>query len=180
MRLAREGFIEILPNKGFVARPLKEETIREIFLIRGALESIVLEQLIPKVTPAQIAVLSRNLESQRRRVRDVRGWDPFLEKDREFHWTLAEFAGLEMCQQFIMNLVDLMLMTKASRHFITRCNEIVSEHEKILTALKKRDLKASLKAVGLHLDRSEAYLKSFLAGPTEPSQVGQIRQRAAT
>ena len=170
LRLAREGFIEILPNKGFVAKPLKEETIREIFLIRGALENIVLVQLVPKVTQEQIAMLSRNLENQRRSVRDVRGWDPFLEKDREFHWMLAKFAGLEMSQEIIMNLVDLMLMTKASRQFITRCNDIVSEHEKILTALKRRDLKASLKAVASHLDRSEAYLRAFLAGSTEPSQ----------
>jgi DNA-binding GntR family transcriptional regulator len=173
LRLAREGFIKILPNKGFAAKPLEEETIREIFLIRGALESIVLGQLVPKITEEQIAMLSVNLDYQRRRTYDVTGWDPFFEKDREFHWMLAEFAGLKMAQGIVMNLVDLMHMTKASSKFITRCNEIVSEHEKILTALKRRDLKAGLKAVASHLDRSEAYLKIFLADSAESAQNGQ-------
>jgi DNA-binding GntR family transcriptional regulator len=176
LRLAREGFIEVLPNKGFVAKPLKEETIREIFLIRGALESIVLKQLVPKVTQEQLAMLSRNLEDLRESVSDFRGWDPFLEKDREFHWMLAKFAGLKISQEIIMNIVDLMLMTKASNQFITRCKDIVSEHEKILTALKRRDLKASLKAVGSHLDRSQEYLRAFLAGSVQPPQTRQIKQ----
>jgi DNA-binding GntR family transcriptional regulator len=176
LRLAREGFIEILPNKGFVAKPLKEETIKEIFLIRAALESLALVQLVPKVTKRQIAMLSRNLDIQRRTGSGVRGWDPFIEVDREFHLMLAKFAGLDITQEILTNLLDLMVMTKGSSQFVTRRADIIGEHEKIVNALKRRDVKASLKAVASHIDRSEDYLRAFLADSAEAAQPEPTRR----
>jgi DNA-binding GntR family transcriptional regulator len=175
LRLAREGFIQILPNKGFVAKPLKEETIKEIFLIRKALETLVVDQLIPKVTTDQVAKLGVNLNDQRA----LRGWEPFVDKDKEFHCMLAKFAGLVNTEEIIANLWDLMLMTKPSSQFISRRKAILHEHAKIVNALKRRDAKASLKAIVSHLDRSEDYLRAFLGFPVTEARA-MPRQRSAT
>ena len=53
--LAKEGLIRILPKKGAVTNLISPEKKREIFLIREALEGMVVTKLSESITKTQIA-----------------------------------------------------------------------------------------------------------------------------
>ena len=56
-RLAVEGLVELIPNRGaFVANPTLEDG-RDIFAVRKALERLVVQEVASRMTPQAAAVL---------------------------------------------------------------------------------------------------------------------------
>jgi len=158
--LEKEGLIKILPKKGAVTSLISTEKKREIFLIRNALEGIVVSQLAESITDEQIAALRTLFERHKKTLRGEAGWDEFIRIDREFHLTMASFAGLEKIREVLANIRDLMEMIgreALSSH--GRREMVFKEHEKILGALEKKDKRAARKAIRFHLEKTERSLK---------------------
>ncbi len=158
--LEKEGLIKILPKKGAVTNLVSSEKKREIFLIRGALEGIVVTQLADSITEAQIAALMSIFERHKKTPRGEAGWDEFIRLDREFHLTMASFAGFEKIREVLTNIRDLMEMIgreALSSH--GRREKIFDEHERILGALERKDKPAAQKAIRFHLMETERSLK---------------------
>ena len=159
--LEKEGLIKILPKKGAVTIRISPEKNREIFLIRKALEGIVVTKLTDSITDPQIVVLKNILEQHKKTPQGVAGWDQFIQIDREFHLAMASFAGLEKIKDILANIRDLMEMIgreALSSH--GRREKIFKEHETILAALERKNKRAALKAIQHHLAETERSLKS--------------------
>src|SRR5690242_3616140 len=63
-RLAAEGLVEILPQRGSRAARIRLPEIRESMLIRRALEGMVAEAAATHLPPAAIEALRANLDAQ--------------------------------------------------------------------------------------------------------------------
>ncbi len=158
--LEKEGLIKILPKKGAVTSLISVKQKREIFLIRDALESIVVTRLADFITNEQIAVLQDIFERHKKTFRGESGWDEFIRIDREFHLTMASFAGFEKIKEVLTNIRDLMEMIgREALSSRGRREKIFKEHEKILTALQKKDKRSARKAIRFHLQETERSLK---------------------
>jgi DNA-binding GntR family transcriptional regulator len=158
--LEKEGLIKILPKKGAVTRFLTPAKKREIFLIRDAIEGIVVRQLADSITKEQIVALKNIFEQHKKTPRGEAGWDEFIRVDREFHLTMASFAGLEKIREVLANIRDLMEMIgreALSSH--GRREKIFKEHENILAALERKDKHAACKAMRFHLAETENSLQ---------------------
>lgn len=159
--LERDGLIKILPKKGAVTNPISPEKKREIFLIRDALESIVVTQLAESITEAQIATLKSIFERHKKTPPGEAGWDEFIQVDRDFHLTMASFAGFAKIRAILANIRDLMEMIgreALSSH--GRREKIFKEHENILKALERKNKRAAGKALRYHLSATERSLKN--------------------
>jgi DNA-binding GntR family transcriptional regulator len=159
--LERDGLIKILPKKGAVTNPSTTEKKREIFLIRDALEGIVVTKLAESITGTQIAALKSIFERHKKTPQGEAGWDEFIRIDREFHLTMASFAGFEKIKDILVNIRDLMEMIgreALSSH--GRREKIFREHERILAALERKNKRAARKAIQFHLAETERSLKS--------------------
>lgn len=159
--LEKDGLIKILPKKGAVTLLISPQKKREIFLIRDALEGIVVTELAGSITKAQIADLEGIFERHKRTPRGEAGWDEFIRIDREFHLTMASFAGLEKIRDVLANIRDLMEMIgreALSSH--GRREKIFKEHEKILGALERKDKRAACEAMRSHLMETERSLQA--------------------
>lgn len=158
--LEKEGLIRILPKKGAVANRISAAGKREIFLIRDALESTVVSRLAAAITPGQIAELRKILERHKTTPRGQAGWDEFIRIDREFHLSMASFAGLGKIREILVNIRDLMeLIGREALSSHGRREQIFKEHEKILAALQKRNKREARKAIRHHLSETERSLK---------------------
>ena len=158
--LEKEGLIKILPKKGAVTSLISPEKKREIFLIRDALEGIVVTQLAGSITDEQIAALKSIFEAHKKTPRGEAGWDEFIRVDREFHLTMASFAGFDKIREVLANIRDLMEMIgreALSSH--GRREKIFKEHEGIVAALERKDKSAARKALRFHLAETERSLK---------------------
>jgi DNA-binding GntR family transcriptional regulator len=159
--LEKEGLIRILPKKGAVTNLISPEKKREIFLIREALEGMVVTKLSESITKTQVAALRSIFERHKKTPRGEAGWDEFIRIDREFHLTMASFAGFEKIKDILVNIRDLMEMIgreALSSH--GRRETIFREHERILAALERKNKRAARKAIQYHLKETERSLKS--------------------
>src|SRR5262249_51202366 len=82
IELSREGIIEVVPQRGFRVRTISEAEEREVFDLRGVIESNVVRQLAAAAKPADIAGLRHILKRQAQLADDC---PEFLELDEKFH-----------------------------------------------------------------------------------------------
>ena len=93
IRLANEGLIDILPQRGSFVAPIRLSDVEEAQFIREALEVSVVQRLAGHASNAFIASVRTNLEMQRKAVAEG-DRELFLELDEAFHRSLCEEAGL--------------------------------------------------------------------------------------
>lgn len=150
-RLAAEGLVEILPQRGSRAARIRLSEIRESMLIRQALEGMVAEAAAEHLPAKAIETLRQNLEAQREAVST--GDRPgFHALDLEFHMILVE--GLQMPR--VAAVIDSSranidrvrrLLSSPRRHAVT-----LAEHREIFRALEAHDAPAARRAMAAHLE----------------------------
>src|ERR1700754_2278044 len=93
-RLAAEGFVEVLPQRGTRVARIDLADCRQAMFIRRALETEAVRQIAPRADAALLAVLDQNLREQEavfENANSVR----FHELDLELHEVLLNFLGFE-------------------------------------------------------------------------------------
>ncbi len=93
IRLADEGLIDILPQRGSFVAPIRLSDVEEAQFIREALEVAVVQRLAGHGSDAFIASVRANLAMQTKAVAEG-DREQFLELDEAFHRSLCEEAGL--------------------------------------------------------------------------------------
>src|SRR4051812_36344018 len=93
-RLAAEGFVEILPQRGTLVARIRLADVREAMFIRRALEADAIRTLAARADTALLATLQRNLKDQEtvlRRNDNAR----FHGLDLTFHQILLDALGFD-------------------------------------------------------------------------------------
>jgi DNA-binding GntR family transcriptional regulator len=156
-RLADEGVVTIIPNRGaFIASPSPEET-REVFEARRLIEPALVRWLIARRDPAAIADLRRVIaEEEAARAQQDR--PTMVRLSGEFHIRLAEHAGnrmLERSMRALATLTCLSIFLYDAPH-ATACRE--DEHEVLLNAIERRRADRAAELVLEHLNHIESSL----------------------
>lgn len=161
-RLAAEGLVEILPQRGSRAARICLSEIRESMLIRQALECMVAEMASEHLSSADIEALRRNLEAQQDAVgRGDRSG--FYALDLEFHTILIDGLNLPRVAAVIdasRSNIDRVrrLLSSPRRHAVT-----LAEHWNIFQALEAHDARAARRAMEAHLEAVMGELERFSA-----------------
>jgi DNA-binding GntR family transcriptional regulator len=93
IRLADEGLIDILPQRGSFVAPIRLSDVEEAQFIREALEVSVVQKLAGHASDGFLAAVRANLAMQAKAVAEG-DRELFLELDESFHRSLCEEAGL--------------------------------------------------------------------------------------
>ena len=161
-RLAAEGLVEILPQRGTRAARIRLAEVIEAMLIRRALETMVAEMAARHLPAEALARLGANLDAQERAV--ARGDRPgFHALDLAFHEILVGGLGLARVAATIESSranVDRVrrLLSSPRRHAVT-----LAEHRALLDAIAARDPAAARRAMEAHLDAVLEELERFSA-----------------
>jgi DNA-binding GntR family transcriptional regulator len=148
-RLAAEGLVEILPQRGSRAARIRLSEIRESMLIRQALECMVAERAAEHLSAADMETLRANLQAQQEAVQQ--GDRPgFYALDLAFHTLLIEGLNLPRVAAVIDSSranIDRVrrLLSSPRRHTVT-----LAEHRRIFHALEARDPQAAHRAMAAH------------------------------
>jgi DNA-binding GntR family transcriptional regulator len=149
LNLFQDGVVEILPKRGYRLVELDDASIKEIRLLRVALEQVVITSLCARVTPAAIAELRAILKGKGRSQEDM------FSIDEEFHLRMAELAGLKHVQRVLLGLRGKMyLIASGTRVPALRNQNVVREHEDIVDALERGDCAKATKTMTAHVERS--------------------------
>lgn len=159
-RLAEEGFVVVLPQRGTIVSPIDLAACRQAMFIRRALECEAVRYIAPGISDSLIKQFGAMLTAQRRALA-VDDRNSFHALDLAFHALLLETLGYERVSGAVdaarasLDRMRLFLCTP------TRQSETYDEHDNIFAALSARDGDAAAKAMSDHLDAVMAELEDF-------------------
>jgi DNA-binding GntR family transcriptional regulator len=156
-RLAHEGVVDMVPNRGaFIASPTPEQT-REVFEARRLLEPALVRRLTARRDAAAIATL-RAVVAEEHEAR-ARGDRPTIVRlSGWFHIELARLAGnrpLAGTMRELATLTVLAIFLYDAPH-ATACRD--DEHEQLLHAIERRRADRAAELMLHHLDHIEGSL----------------------
>lgn len=137
--LASEGLVELLPNRGAIVTPVTATTVREMFVVLGALEALAGELACASASDADIAEI-RALHYQML-AHHARGeLAPYFRCNQEIHLRLVGCSGnatlVNTYRSLNGHVRRARYMANLSRE---RWDHAVEEHQNILDALMRRD-----------------------------------------
>jgi len=153
-RLADEGFVEVLPQRGTRVTLINLAMCQQAIFLRRALEGEAMRLIAPDIDNLLIARLDDNLRAQDIAVQQGDGLR-FFEHDLAFHQILLSRLGYDRVTGVVEAARGSLDRT---RHFLLRMPQRQArsylEHTAIVAALKARDPEAAQRAMWQHLDDS--------------------------
>jgi DNA-binding GntR family transcriptional regulator len=148
-RLAGEGLVEMVRNRGAaVARPGWEEA-RDLFDLRQGLERLVMERLAGSLSAGQAAHLTRHVDEEEA----AHGSNAPLSirLAGEFHILLADMTGNAHLARYVGEVTSrsTLILAVYGRPHSSEC--AVSEHRAIIAALQAGDAAAACSLMDAHL-----------------------------
>lgn len=151
IRLADEGLIDILPQRGSFVAPIRLSDVEEAQFIREALEVAVVQRLAGHGSNGFLAAVRANLVLQKQAVAgDDR--EQFLELDEAFHRSLCEEAGLSRSWR-VIQVVKLQMdrVRYLSLPDPGHLETLLAQHAAIFEAIEKGDPKQAGQHMTAHL-----------------------------
>ena len=157
-QLSRDKLVTLAPARGArVAQPSIEEA-RQVFEVRGMLESAMARRAALELTPAHIARLRAHLREEQAAVQrtDVAGRTRLL---ADFHVTLALMLGNEALADILRDLLSRSSLISLMYQSAHSAEHSCAEHVAIVDALERRDARAAARLMQTHLAQVERNLR---------------------
>lgn len=153
LQLATEGLVEFIRHAGVRIKLLDPEFLDQTFMLRASIEGFCARRIAGLDDQGE-AMLS--LEGELARQRDIRARRDHLEwieANTAFHQTLVEYGGNNL---MLESLDRLRSHTQRMGYHVTeardtRMDQAFAEHERIVSAIGRRDPLAAQHAVEGHL-----------------------------
>ena len=150
-RLAEEGFVEVLPQRGTRVARIDLGDCRQAMFIRRALEAEAMRAVAPRADAALLAALDRNLRHQEGSLGSEQG-SRFHALDLELHALLLDFLGYERVKHAVEAARGSLDRARLFMCTPQRQAATYDEHRAIVAALKRHDTEAAVCAMEDHLD----------------------------
>jgi DNA-binding GntR family transcriptional regulator len=147
--LLAEGLVRQLPTGGMVVAPLDAEDMRELYVVRAAIEGVVAREACERLTEEDLAQLDALID-QMGRLLDYPA--EMLRLGQQFHARLLAASGNRRCEQLLRQLRGHLDRYQAITATIEpRRHEAYAEHQGILKALHARDADAAEALMRAHV-----------------------------
>jgi len=164
-RLENEGIVKIIPRRGAFIVKHSKESINEILSVREVLEGLSAREAANHITDATLEVLESLSEKfSESNVRLLS--KEYLQVDVKFHKTIIEASKNEWLIS-LMNILNdhIQMLRLRTVTFQGRPEQSLSEHRRILEALKARDPLLAESLMREHINNvRESYLKNIEKG----------------
>ena len=154
-RLAAEGLIEHVPNRGGIVRRLSRGEMRELFEIRIALEALAARRAAENRDPVAQAAFRTAVEPV---LHDSpRDFSVYMDENAVFHSAILTLADSKALHELVDRLQLTLLMAQVRDRVGDDVIKLsVGEHRKIAEAILSHDSEGAGAAVQAHLERAAA------------------------
>jgi DNA-binding GntR family transcriptional regulator len=168
--LVQDGWVLVLPRRGYLVRPLGLDDLRDVFQLREMLEPGFAAEAAARVA-ATDTQMTETVRRQRRAKGDLA---VALQGAADFHVRIAEMSGNARATRVIANLVDevtrLHFLLPSLASHISSAAEIAA-HEQIAAAIAAGNEKGAARAMRDHLATTHRILVEELALPRRAASV---------
>lgn len=168
-RLASEGLVTNIPQRGAIVTVLSEEEAADIYDMRIALEGLAAQRFIERAAPQQVTELREACEGYAEAAStDDENLDRLRAKDA-FYKVLFEGAASESLTQMITMLQSrVRLLRWTSLSVPGRAEETIAELRAIVDAIEAKDPDAAAEACARHIRKASATALTRMAESPEP------------
>lgn len=159
--LTSEGLVETRPRSGTFVAHLSARDLEETFEIRLALELLAVELAARSIGPEQLQRLRELLAQLAASGQQEDGRRQHDEANQEFHKLLIEASGNRRLAEIYKSLnahIQIARIHAVRADWRARLKDEQQEHERIVTALEKRDAAAASDAMRRHIDGAKRAL----------------------
>ena len=156
--LAREGYLDFVPNQGYSVRRLSKKDAEELYQIREVLEVGFIEQAISKMTEKKLLNVENAQLAFEKAISDRVHRNLFI-LDTEFHLAILEMAGnknLSTRYEDLSRKIFLRFRTEELK--LDRIEQIRIEHALLYEALSLKDVDRAKGLVMVHHQNSRESL----------------------
>ena len=172
IRLAEEGLVDILPQRGTVVSPIRVPEIEEAYFLRHAIEIAVVSRVAKNIEVSQLEQLKAHLVQQKK-VLQNNDYHAFMDLDDDFHRILSEGARLPRAWRMIQSvkgqLDRLRFMTLPESGHGQR---IQDQHHAIFAAVAEGDAERAQAEMHNHLHEIWGFIERMMRENAELFQDG--------
>lgn len=161
-RLMQEGYVDIIPSKGFRIHETNLADVVETFQIRAAIEGycamMAAREAGSKNSKELCKVLRELLEKQREcaAAEDIK---ELVKYDNAFHTQLVKSAdNAPFSEMLRLNMYRIGTFATSTLAKKGRVKQTLEEHERILAAMESGDWKDAVDAVQAHMERPKTMI----------------------
>ncbi|QYN33572.1 GntR family transcriptional regulator [Pseudonocardia sp. DSM 110487] len=162
--LVHDGWVLVIPRKGYLVRPFRFDDVREIFAMRQMIEPALVAEAAKRSTPDQLDVLDRHIDAQ---VAAIGNAEAAMGAAAAFHMGIAKLAGNRRAEKTLQTLVD-----EARRmHYLVpsldrrvTSNQEFRDHRDLVAAMRRMDLTLAQEIMERH---SQESIRQTLEGLTQ-------------
>lgn len=156
-RLAQEGYIDIIPSKGFRIHQLTKKDVDETFQVRSALECYCTFRIAQEANTRKAKRLFKELDWIMEELKEIldttQSIKEFSEFDFEFHTKVIEFLENEQFSSiFATFMYRMRKLAELSLAHKGRMQDTYDEHLAILKAMKAGDTQHIYEITLKHMD----------------------------
>lgn len=154
-KLELEGLVLTIPRRGAEVAKMTEKNMREVLVVRKALEVLAGEIACDTITPAQIVELKEAAKAfeQSMETKDLK---KIAEADVKFHDVIYQSTGNQRLLQILNNLRE-----QIYRYRIEYLKEestypsLLTEHQELIKGLKNKDKEYVIRIMNKHIENQE-------------------------
>lgn len=156
-RLMQEGYIDILPSKGFMIHEINVNDVVETYQIRTAVEGYCAREAAKGRKGEKARKLFEDLEELDSRMeacakaKDIK---QFVVHDNEFHLKLVSYMdNPTFNEMFELHIYRIKSLARSTLSYEGRVEETLKEHKAIVSAMRSGDCQKVDEAVDQHMER---------------------------
>lgn len=157
-RLARDGFMNFVPNRGFYSRDITPSGVQELYEMRAILEQASFRFACRRATDDEINQAVAIWESACESLpapSQITNWAPVAELDEEFHMAIASIAHNSRLFEALDSLNShIRFFRRIDLETTERRDDAYVEHIEIIAALRERNEEKGMKLMEKHVSLS--------------------------
>ncbi len=172
-RLAHEGLLVRLPKRGVLIKTLSVEDVRDLYAVRGALESMCARTAAVSMTEQEMSRLRGQLDEARALVDGGISWREYRDVDRAFHATIWAAGHNRRALDLLEASHDAAILDPWFHKIADlpgQSSRSVREHTAIVAAIEAHDPEAADVAAREHAQSYERALAEHLFGDADRSE----------
>ena len=155
------------PNRGDFTAPIDSKDVEDIYAGRETLELSQLPTIIRTIDRKGIQILRDAFEAHLKASREIYLAER-LNRDMEFHLTLAQLSGNQVHCKILKDLFDLLYLKYSSNVlFSTSMESADADHQALFDSIADGDLKSARRTLSRHIRRVREHVLKGLRKITD-------------
>lgn len=160
--LAKEGYLDFVPNQGYSVHKLTEKEAEDLYDVREILELGTIGRAIRQMTPQGLELFSKRKNDFEKTSTDRVQRKMFI-LDTEFHAAIIEMTGNEYLPERYREICRKIFLRFRIEHLrVERIGEIIKEHEQLFEAVRYKDVDRCKRLIKEHYQNSRKNLFSII------------------